>query len=173
MTASVYVGLGSNLGERLATLRGAVEALRGGAVAGATLVRCSPVFETRPLGPASGAYLNAAAELRCDCAPLELLAGLQALELRHGRVRRARWEARTLDLDVLVWVDDAGGVLELDAPGLRLPHPELARRDFVLAPLAALAPELRPHGGPSVARMLAGLGADERTILAQRGEVLC
>jgi 2-amino-4-hydroxy-6-hydroxymethyldihydropteridine diphosphokinase len=170
--AVVYVGLGSNLGDRLATLRSAVELLRGGGVAGARLVRCSPVFETRPLGPSLGAYMNAVVELRCTCAPMELLAGLQALELRHGRVRRARWEARTLDLDVLVWTDERG-VLELDAPGLRLPHPELARRDFVLAPLAALAPYLRPHGGPNVAQLLAGLGADERTILAQVDEVLC
>lgn len=160
----VYVGLGSNLGDRLATLRSAVGAL--GRVPGVEVVRGSPVFETRPIGPSELPYLNAAVVLETTLAPEALLAALQAIELAHGRTRRTRWEARTLDLDILVWPGVTRG-----EPGLRVPHPELARRDFVLAPLAALAPELRPFGAESVTQLLAA--APERTILAQLRGVLC
>ncbi len=170
--ATVYVALGGNLGDRLATLRSAARLLRDGAVPGTALVRCSPVFETRPLGPSSGAYLNAVALLRTVAEPADLLAALQVLELQHGRTRRERWEARTLDLDLLVW-EAEHGPLRLAQPGLRLPHPELERRDFVLAPLAALAPDLRPGGQETVARLLAALPAAARTIVAQLDELLC
>lgn len=164
--ARVYVGLGSNLGDRLATLRSAVGALGG--LAGTVVVACSPVFETRPLGPSERPYLNAAVALDTGATPEELLMGLQAIERAHGRERRTRWEARTLDLDLLVW---AG--VERDTAQLRLPHPELRRRDFVLAPLAALAPDLRMHGEVTVADALAGLAAQERTILRQLPDLLC
>lgn len=170
--ATVHVALGGNLGDRLATLRSAARLLRDGAVPGTALVRCSPVFETRPLGPSSGAYLNAVVELRTVAEPAALLAELQRLESLHGRTRRERWEARTLDLDLLVW-EGADGPLRLAQPGLRLPHPELARRDFVLAPLAALAPDLRPEGQETVAELLAALPAGERTIVAQLDALLC
>ena len=171
--ASVYVALGGNLGDRLGTLQAAARQLRDGVVPGTVLVRCSPVFETRPLGPSTGAYLNAVVELRTLAEPAVLLSALQALELRHGRTRRERWEARTLDLDILVWLSGSGE-LECEAPGLRLPHPELERRDFVLAPLAALAPDLRPGGGPrTVSQLLADLAPETRTIVAQVAELLC
>jgi 2-amino-4-hydroxy-6-hydroxymethyldihydropteridine diphosphokinase len=170
--ALAYVGLGSNLGDRAATLRAAVEDIRAGALAATELLRCSPVCETRPLGPSTHPYLNAAVELRTRLAPAELLAGLLALEARHGRVRRERWAARTLDLDLLVMT--AGGrSLRVNAPGLVLPHPELARRDFVLAPLAALRPDLRPDDGPTVAALLAALPDADRTILAHGAAPLC
>jgi len=175
--ATLYVGLGSNLGDRLGTLQAAARQLRDGAVPGTVLVRSSPVYETRPLGPSTAVYMNAVVELRTVAEPQALLAALQLLELRHGRTRRTRWEARTLDLDILCWLPMGLDALELDVPGLRLPHPELTRRDFVLAPLAALAPELRPYGrggaGASVAELLAGLDAADRTIVAQVAEQLC
>ena len=172
--ATMYVGLGSNLGDRLGTLQAAARQLRDGAVPGTVLVRSSPVYETRPLGPSTSVYMNAVVELRTVAEPTALLSALQMLELRHGRTRRTRWEARTLDLDILLWISTGGrGGLELDVPGLRLPHPELVRRDFVLAPLAALAPELRPYGEASVAELLAGLDAADRTIVAQVAEQLC
>ncbi len=170
--ATVYIGLGSNLGDRLGTLRAATRLLRDGAVPGTALVCCSPVYETRPLGPSTGAYLNAVAELRTVAEPAALLAALLELELRHGRTRRERWASRTLDLDLLVWEGERG-MVELTGPSLRLPHPELDRRDFVLAPLAALAPELRPRGGPTVTELLAALQPGERTIVAQLTELLC
>jgi 2-amino-4-hydroxy-6-hydroxymethyldihydropteridine diphosphokinase len=171
--ATLYVGLGSNLGDRLGTLQAAARQLRDGAVPGTVLVRSSPVYETRPLGPSTAVYMNAVIELRTVAEPMALLSALQMLELRHGRTRRTRWEARTLDLDILMWLPMGVDGLFLDVPGLRLPHPELVRRDFVLAPLAALEPGLRPTGGASVAELLAGLDADERTIVAQVAEQLC
>jgi len=163
---SLYVALGGNLGDRLATLRSAVRAL--GELAGATVVRGSPVFETRPVGPSELPYLNAVIELMTTMVPEGLLAAMKAIEVAHGRTRHTRWEARTLDLDILVWP----GVVR-DTEVLRVPHPELVRRDFVLAPLAPLAPELRPHGGATVAQLLAGVAAQDRTILRQLPELLC
>lgn len=167
-----YVGLGGNLGDRLATLRSATHRLAAGAVPDTTLLRVSPVFETRPLGPSSCAFLNAVVELRTTLEPEALLAALLELEAEHGRTRRERWEARTLDLDVLALVGDKGALL-LDTPRLTLPHPELERRDFALAPLAALRPDLRPRGGASVAELLAALDPGARTILAQFAGGLC
>lgn len=168
MQGSLYVALGGNLGDRLATLRSAVRAL--GVLAGTVVVRSSPVFETRPVGPSELPYLNAVVELTTTMAPEELLAAMKEIEVVHGRTRHTRWEARTLDLDILVWP----GVTR-DTEVLRVPHPELVRRDFVLAPLATLAPELRPllRGGPTVAELLAGISADDRTILRQLPELLC
>jgi 2-amino-4-hydroxy-6-hydroxymethyldihydropteridine diphosphokinase len=163
---SLYVALGGNLGDRLATLRGAVRGLA--ALPGTAVVRCSPVFETRPIGPSELPYLNAVVELATELAPEVLMAALKDVEVAHGRTRHTRWEARTLDLDILVWP----GVVR-DTEALRVPHPELARRDFVLAPLATLVPELRPHGGATVAQLLAALAGEERTILRQLPELLC
>lgn len=172
MTALAYVGLGSNLGDRLATLRSAARLMREGALAATEVLRCSPVFETRPLGPSTHAFLNAAVELRTGLEPLALLDGLLALEARHGRTRRERWEARTLDLDLLVMTREQVS-LQLDDPRLSLPHPELERRDFVLAPLAALRPELRPRGAATVTELLAALPAEARTISAALPSPLC
>jgi len=170
--ALAYVGLGSNLGDRAATLRAAVAELGAGAMAATELMRCSPVFETRPLGPSLHPFLNAVVELRTQLAPEALLAGLLALEARHGRTRRERWEARTLDLDLLVMTVD-GRSLRVHTERLVLPHPELARRDFVLAPLAALRPDLRPNGGATTAELLAALPQEARTILAHGAAPLC
>lgn len=173
MTAALaYVGLGGNVGDRAATLRAAALELRGGALPATELLRCSPVFETRPLGPSRDPFLNAVVELRTELAPEALLAGLLALEARHGRTRRERWEARTLDLDLLV-MTEGDRSLRVNTPRLVLPHPELARRDFVLAPLAALRPELRPDGGATAAELLAALPEVDRTILAHPGPPLC
>lgn len=170
--ALAYVALGSNLGDRAATLRAAVAEIRAGLLAATELLACSPTFETRPLGPSTFPYLNAAVELRTRLAPEELLAGLLALEARHGRTRRERWEARTLDLDLLAMTVD-GRPLRVRTPRLVLPHPELARRDFVLAPLAELRPDLRPDDGPTVAALLAALPDNDRTILAHGATRLC
>lgn len=167
-----YIGLGSNLGDRLATLRSAVLLLRAGELRSTEVLRCSPVFETRPLGPSPHPFLNAVVELRTELEPTALLDGLLALEARHGRTRRERWEARTLDLDLLVMTTGDASV-QLHTPRLSLPHPELERRDFVLAPLAALRPDLRPRGAATVAELLAALPDAARTIAAALSSPLC
>jgi 2-amino-4-hydroxy-6-hydroxymethyldihydropteridine diphosphokinase len=132
-----FVGLGSNLGDRRAHLRVAVEGLR----AGGDVVAVSPVYETEPLGgPAGqGPYLNAVVELSTGDSPRALLERCRALEDTAGRVRAERWGPRTLDADVL-YIEGC----EADEPDLTVPHPRLWERRFVLAPLADLAPDLVP-----------------------------
>jgi 2-amino-4-hydroxy-6-hydroxymethyldihydropteridine diphosphokinase len=127
-----FLGLGSNLGDRRAHLRAAVERLPD-------VVAVSPVYETDPVGgpPGQGAYLNAVVELWTSRTPRELLAVAQAAEAAAGRVRAERWGPRTLDVDVLLVGDD-----QVAEPDLVVPHPRMWGRGFVLVPLGDLAPEL-------------------------------
>jgi 2-amino-4-hydroxy-6-hydroxymethyldihydropteridine diphosphokinase len=129
-----FLGLGSNLGDRVRFLQEAVDTL---AEVGATAV--SPVYETAPLGGPGGQdpYLNVVVELRTDRTPHELLGVCRRLEAAAGRVRDERWGPRTLDVDVL-WID---GVTVHDQD-LVVPHPRMWERRFVLAPLQDLAPDL-------------------------------
>ncbi len=145
-TRRAFVGLGSNLGDRRATLRKAVEGLR----AGGDVVAVSPLYETEPIGgPAQGPYLNVVVELATRDDPRRLLQRCQALEEEAGRVRTVRWGPRTLDADVL-WVEGC----TVDEPGLTVPHLRLWERRFVVQPLADLAPEL------VTAEQLAAAGGD-------------
>jgi 2-amino-4-hydroxy-6-hydroxymethyldihydropteridine diphosphokinase len=142
-TVRAFLGLGSNLGDRWAHLRRAVDHLRGD---GATPVTgISPVFETEPVGgPADqGPYLNMVVELALPAPPdpYRVLAECRRLEAAAGRVRAVRWGPRTLDVDVL-WIDG----VHLDDPELIVPHPRLFERRFVVAPLATLAPDLAGPG---------------------------
>jgi 2-amino-4-hydroxy-6-hydroxymethyldihydropteridine diphosphokinase len=132
-----YVALGSNLGDREAHLCAALAALR--ADPGLRVLAVSPVYETAPVGPPpQGPYLNAVVRLHTRLAPRALLARLLEIEAAEGRVRGAvRLGARTLDLDLLFY-----GSLVLDEPGLRVPHPRLHERAFVLEPLRDVAPGL-------------------------------
>jgi len=133
-----FLGLGSNLGDRAAELRRAVETLRRAG----DVVAVSPVYETEPVGgPEQGPYLNVVVELRTGDSPRMLLHRCQALEEAAGRVRTVRFGPRTLDADVLVVGD-----LVVDEPDLVVPHPRLWERRFVLQPLHDLAPELVDDG---------------------------
>jgi 2-amino-4-hydroxy-6-hydroxymethyldihydropteridine diphosphokinase len=164
--ARAYVGLGGNLGDRLATLRSAVRAL--GEVSGTRVVAASAVYETRPVGPSTEPFLNAAVELRTRLSPAELLEALLGIEARHGRERRRRWDARTLDLDLLVYMRASGAgweAVQIRGEGLTLPHPCIAERDFVLVPLRDLAGEEPLVGGRSLGEWLAALEPGERTVL--------
>jgi 2-amino-4-hydroxy-6-hydroxymethyldihydropteridine diphosphokinase len=126
-----YLGLGSNLGDRVAHLRAAVTALPD-------LVATSPVYETDPVGgPEQGPYLNLVVELATDRTPRQLLELCHAAEQAAGRVRDERWGPRTLDVDVL-WFDG----VQVDEPDLEVPHPRMFERRFVIVPLADLAPDL-------------------------------
>lgn len=123
-TERVFVALGSNLGDREAHLAAAREALAR--LPGTTVLATSSVEETAPLGPVpQGPYLNQMLLLETALGPRELLDRLLAIERRAGRVRRARWGPRTLDLDIVRYGDHT-----VAEPGLTLPHPELAHRDF-------------------------------------------
>ena len=131
-----YLGIGSNLGDRLGYLQRAVDELAR--VPRVEVVAVSRVYETAPVGgPPQDAYLNAVVAIDTDRDPVDLLHQCQAIEEGAERVRVERWGPRTLDVDVLL-LDDRN----LDTPELTLPHPRMWERGFVLAPLRDVAPEL-------------------------------
>jgi 2-amino-4-hydroxy-6-hydroxymethyldihydropteridine diphosphokinase len=131
-----FLGLGSNLGDRLELLQGAVDELAR--VAGVRVTAISRVYETAPVGgPPQDAYLNAVVAIETNLDPHDLLRRCQEIEARAERVRAEHWGPRTLDVDVLL-VDD----LRLDDDDLIVPHPRMWERGFVLAPLRDVAPDL-------------------------------
>jgi 2-amino-4-hydroxy-6-hydroxymethyldihydropteridine diphosphokinase len=143
------VGLGANLGDRLAAMRAAVEELGR---TGAILAR-SRVYETEPVGPAQPRFLNAAILLSWKGSPEELLRELLDVEARLGRVRGERWGPRVIDLDLL-WAE---GVVVEGEP-LTVPHPRLRERAFALVPLLDVAPDARdPQTGDAYERVLGAL----------------
>ncbi len=142
------MALGSNLGDRMAYLRGAVDGFDD-------VDGVSDVYETKPVGgPEQGAYLNMVVRLRTAASAQELLAQCRARELEAGRVRVVRWGPRTLDADLL-WIDGE----RVSTPDLVVPHPRMHERDFVLVPLADVGPDLLPDGYvPGAADGIVNLG---------------
>jgi 2-amino-4-hydroxy-6-hydroxymethyldihydropteridine diphosphokinase len=144
------VGLGANLGDRLATLKSALRGLEQQAM---TIQAVSHVYESAAVGPPQPDYLNAAVLVQSSLAPGRLLEALLALERAHGRQRRERWGPRTLDLDLLF-----SPGLVLSTAELTLPHPELTGRAFALRPLVDVAPDARdPSSGALYAELLSAL----------------
>jgi 2-amino-4-hydroxy-6-hydroxymethyldihydropteridine diphosphokinase len=141
--ALAYIGLGSNLGDREATLREAIARL--GAQEGIEVVAVSSFRETDPVGKLDQPrFVNAAAALDTSLRPRELLQQFLEVErsLGRDRTKEQRWGPRTIDLDLLLYGDE-----EIDEPGLAVPHPRLAERAFVLEPLLELDPGLRLPDG--------------------------
>jgi 3-oxoacyl-[acyl-carrier protein] reductase len=138
MSVTAFIALGSNLGDRQANLKGAIEALR--ATRGVEVIRVSSIRETEPVGgPAGqGKYLNAAAQIETSLSPELLLKELLAIEAKLGRMRGEPNAPRTLDLDLLLYGDNVRS-----SPDPIVPHPRMHLRSFVLEPLAELAPEIR------------------------------
>jgi len=134
LSETVYIGLGSNLGDRERNLTAAHEALCG--IDAVAVIRCSSLYDSAPLGPSQPRFLNAVVQLECGLSPQRLLGILKQIERDLGRVRGPRWSARPLDLDMLLW----DGRIVAD-PTLQVPHLELHRRRFVLEPLCELAPQ--------------------------------
>lgn len=131
-----YIALGSNLGDKEKNLRRALLLLTQ---QGVEVVRVSSFLSTEPYGVTDQPqFLNAVACVRTSLAPLALLDVLLATELVMGRMRLRHWGERNIDLDLLLYED-----VVLDTPRLRLPHPDMQNRDFVLLPLAEIAPELK------------------------------
>jgi 2-amino-4-hydroxy-6-hydroxymethyldihydropteridine diphosphokinase len=131
----VFVGLGANLGDAVATVRAAFEALN--AVPQTRCVARSSLYRSAPIDAQGADYINAVAQLQTGLSPSALLDELQAIEARFGRERPYRNAPRTLDLDLLLY-----GRRRIATPLLTVPHPRLHERAFVLAPLAEIAPDL-------------------------------
>ncbi len=160
MHIRVYLGLGSNRGDRLANLQAAVAAL----APAVRVLRQSAVYETEPWGYAEQArFLNMALEAETELSPAELLQHIKQVEQQVGRVASFRYGPREIDIDILLYGDtqvEQQSVLGAAEGILQIPHPRLAERAFVLVPLAELAPELPvPGSGRSVGQLLAAQDA--------------
>lgn len=157
---SVILSLGSNLGDREATIRDAVRAI--GRIDGVRLDAASGLVETPALKPDgvdddAPAYLNAALAVLTTLEPEALLAQLNEVERDHGRVRAERWGDRTLDIDIVTF--DA---LEIDTERLTVPHPRAFERSFVLAPWLQIEPDAQLPGRGRVDSLLAATAGDAR-----------
>lgn len=153
-TTVAYIALGANLGDREAQIRDAAQRLRR--TPGVESVALSPLLEYPAVGgPAnSPAFLNGTAEVRTTLAPRELLDRLLEIERELGRVRDEKWGPRLLDLDLLLY-----GEQIVSSSELKVPHPLMAERRFVLEPLATIAPDvLHPVLRVRIAELLARLG---------------
>lgn len=149
MTAA-YLALGSNLGDRLANLRAAVAALEERGIA---VTARSTVWETPPVPTDQPPFLNAAVAVETSLEPAALLRELKAIEHALGRRPGPRWGPRPIDLDILFFGDE-----RIDTPVLTVPHPRLAERPFVLAPLSDIARGPLPVLGRTALELLDGVG---------------
>lgn len=163
--ARVYLGLGSNLGDREANLREALRRLEERVV----LDALSSLYETPPLGPPDQPwYLNAACCGTTELGPKELLAFVKGIEQGMGRVPTVCWGPRIIDLDILFYDS-----LVLRTPELVIPHPGIPDRPFVLAPLADIAPEfIHPLLGEPISVLMSRLLSDPHQVrrVAEREE---
>ena len=158
MTESLtaYLGLGSNLGDRLQYLQEARSRLA--ALPGVVVSASSCLYQSEALGgpPGQPPYLNAVVVVQTALGPVALLDGCKVIELQLGRQRIERWGARTLDIDLLLF-----GTLQIDSDLLSVPHPRMLERSFVLLPLAELAPTLvHPVAGLSITQLAQKFEAD-------------
>ena len=138
MTFTYFLGLGSNLGDRLQQLVAALAAL----AADTEPVAISSIYETEPVGgPEQADYLNLVCELKAEKKPLEMLQFAKAIESNLGRETGERWGPRPIAIDILT-----AGLLRLETPELEIPHPRLRERLFVCLPLAEIQPDIKPPG---------------------------
>ncbi|MGE5808204.1 MAG: 2-amino-4-hydroxy-6-hydroxymethyldihydropteridine diphosphokinase [Nitrospirota bacterium] len=157
MSVTAYIGLGSNMGDKMATCRTALDLLsRAGRV-----VRVSSFYCTEPVGYADQEpFLNAVAELETDLSPLALLAACHVIEEELGRNRLFRWGPRTIDLDILLYGDHV-----VDTGELTVPHALMAERRFVLTPLNEIAPDVvHPVSRKTVSTLLKELKDSHKVV---------
>jgi 2-amino-4-hydroxy-6-hydroxymethyldihydropteridine diphosphokinase len=152
---TVTLALGSNLGDRLANLRGAVALLQE---RGVPAIRCSGVWETDPVPADQPRYLNAVIAAETALTPIALLAVAKEVEYLLGRRPSRRWGARPADIDILFYGDQ-----RIDEPALQVPHPRIAERGFVLAPLAEVTAGPLPILTRTALDLLAAVGTARLT----------
>jgi 2-amino-4-hydroxy-6-hydroxymethyldihydropteridine diphosphokinase len=158
MLNKAYIGLGSNIGDKLGTCRRAIEML---SKAG-RLIRLSSFYCTEPFGYTNQEdFVNAVAEIETPLSPTALLARCHVIEDALGRSRLVRWGPRTIDLDILLYGDQV-----INDAELTIPHPMMVKRAFVLVPLSEIAPEIiHPVLNKTVAQLLHGIRDDHRVSL--------
>ena len=151
---TAYLGLGSNLGDREANINRALAELDRSGVC--TVTRVSSNYETDPVGiPEQPDFLNAVAEVETGTAPRDLLAAIRGVERSLGREKTFKWGPRIIDIDVLLYGDQ-----RLAEENLEIPHPEMHKRAFVLAPIAEIAPWIKhPVLNLTAQQMSAGVGS--------------
>lgn len=165
MPHRVHIGIGSNLGDRKANAQEAMT--RVSELPDTRIVRASSLYESEPLGDAKTWFVNSVIEIETELLPEPLLKKLKAIEESMGRkrVKGKRWGSRIIDLDILLYDQDV-----VSKKTLKIPHPEMHKRRFVLLPLAELAPQvIHPQLGQSVSTMLATVKDDKRVTLMPRG----
>jgi len=167
MPHRAFIGIGSNLGDRLANYLEALDRL--GKLRQTRIVRQSSIYETEPVGDVIGPFLNGAVEVETELPAEALMHQLLAVERAMGRKRarmpkgaaRARYKPRIIDLDLLFFNKEL-----IDTPKLQVPHPRLHERRFVLVPMSELAPALiHPRLNASISELLAGLKSTQRVVL--------
>jgi len=163
---TIYLGLGSNLGDRKKNLIAALDRLVPDARVEARVEAVSSLYETDPVGPQDQQdFYNAVCRATTGLEPRELLAHVKQVERDVGRVPAPRWGPRIIDIDILLYGDET-----VDQPDLRIPHAEMANRAFVLVPLAELAADVtHPNAGKTVGELLAGVDASGVRLLADVG----
>ena len=164
MSHRIYIGIGSNLGDRRANHVEAIE--RIGTIPDTKVVRASSLYESEPLGNAKTWFVNSAIEIDTELGAEALLKRLKAIEDAMGRkrVKGKRWGSRIIDLDILLSENEV-----VDKRTLKVPHPEMHKRRFVLMPLAELAPHVvHPGLGQTVSALLATVKDDKRVSLLPR-----
>jgi 2-amino-4-hydroxy-6-hydroxymethyldihydropteridine diphosphokinase len=158
----VFIGIGSNLGNRRAHYQKALA--RIAALPKTRIVKSSSLYESEPIGEAKNWYINGVIELETDLSPQQLLRRLQEIEQEMGRKRTPqtkKWTSRKIDLDILLFDNQV-----VESPSLTIPHRELHKRRFVLLPLCELAPHLtHPRLGVTITDLLVALKDDKRVLL--------
>jgi 2-amino-4-hydroxy-6-hydroxymethyldihydropteridine diphosphokinase len=161
MPAGVFIGLGSNLGDRRANIAEALDRVRK--LPGTRIVKESSLYESEPHGDAKTWFVNGVVEIETDLSPENLLKKLKSIESAMGRkrVKGKRWGSRVIDLDILFY-----GTQVVKKRGLKVPHAELANRRFVLLPLSELAPQLvHPVLQATVSDLLASVKDAKKIVL--------
>jgi len=166
MVTRAFIGLGSNVGDRLQFLQRAVKYLS--ATAGVHVLNVSSVYETEPIGPAAQAwFFNAVVEIDTRLSPPDLLMSTQGIEHALGRTTTYRWGPRTIDLDILLY-----GNRRVKTASLAIPHPELCNRVFVMLPLLELAPDAALPDGTNISSCLSPLLLSQQVNLVASASAL-
>lgn len=161
MSEITYIGVGSNLGDKLDNCRKAID--RVGKISGCRLTSQSDFFRTSPVGvEGHGWYVNSVFSIEADITAYRLLKSLLAVEMDLGRERKKKWDPRTIDLDILLY-----GQTVMDEKELTIPHPYMHLRKFVLLPMSQLIPDMvHPVLGKTIAELLGDLAEDGQVVFS-------